>query len=748
MSFSIARSPRAKQSDQLLMARRLGHNQGMPKGAGPLRVSEGRARPNRRTPDRVGVALALTFCLLSLTLSPNTRPWPGIREPSTSPGLASPLDKDPGRFLRTGDAGPHLRVNPVEIGVNPLRGGSQGPAPMGLADYGVNSSLVPYSYNTTLFEGVASIQKLSAESPSGPELSFQLNAYLRLNETASSNSSSLNYWIQNALEIRIGTGAGGDGYYPELNVWNASAANSTLNAASIEGNGSFVPSQSSGLVFDSCAEGCEYRSGLHLPGNLSLRLESFELNGVPTLGFDYSIGVRWIRYDTVSFPEAGRMHLRDWGFYVSGATYNAWNLFEDVEWVYGGPEGGQTATDTGSLVNFTLLFWNGHNLQAPQATWNFGSDSGESVSNVTVVGSTSAGGIPDCRLTGGAGSLAIAYDTSEVGSLTVDPPASSGEIDVSGYGMQFVGGLANLTLVPGNYSVQLENSTVPPVSISLSANEVFYLDLRPGSRVNFLEIGLPPGTDWGISIDGFYNSTTGSDLSFFLPNATYAVNYSSVPGYDRAATDPGQVSLPQTGSVLVYWSPFLFSLPIAQSGLPSGTYWSIVIGSEVASGNGTELFVSVGNGSSPFVVRAPYEFLANPGEGTLNVTAGHAPLEYIEFSFRPTFVEGTIVPVDANLTIGGLNPEEVNGRFNDSVIPGTYEIVASALGYVPLQLTVEATAGNVTSVEIVLSRAPATVAIPQSAASLETLALLALGLGVATVVGSLALVARGRREKG
>jgi hypothetical protein len=597
-------------------------------------------------------------------------------------------------------------------GVNPLAYYTREPAPLGITDYGVNRTLVPYSYSTTEFVGSVSMGRLSVDSSSGGNgLSFQLNVWLLLYNASS--SAVYDYWVQNTIGVATASSHADDSWSINANLWNISAPGSTLTNAMIEGNGSLYSVSEGGgstAVYISCAPVCssgESFEGLTFPSTLSVRVVSFEVDGIPEVGLDYADGSGWIRYDTVLFPEDGAIHLADENFYVTGTGSGPTGLYQDAEWVYAGAGDGETQVDRGSVLNMSLEYWNGHNLQAPQAAWDFGSDTAESMSNVTLSPTPLAGGAPGSHMTDGAGSLGALYDGTNVGTLNITSFERNGTLSVNGASVPYVNGSALLTVMPGTYSLSLEDEPSEVANVTVPAGGVVSLVLHRLTTTTFVETGLPAGTHWSLTFGGVTNSTNTSSVSFNLENGTYNVQYAAIPGFVSSSANPTSVSIPASGPVQLVWKPYLFSVPFTESGLPAGTVWWINVSGTIVQGDGATLVAPAANGTDPYDAGSVYEFVADPAQGNLTVVGGGASPITVEFSYRPTFIAGSIDPTDATLTIDGL-PEPIakNGTFNDSVIPGTYTLVATAPGFANWTLAVNATAGNATNTVITLNEIP------------------------------------------
>ena len=60
--------------------------------------------------------------------------------------------------------------------------------------------------------------------------------------------------------------------------------------------------------------------------------------------------------------------------------------------------------------------------------------------------------------------------------------------------------------------------------------------------VSFIEIGLPPGTSWSVSLNGTPGKSTEDMINFTVVNGTYAYTIGPVSGYN-VATTTGEVNV-------------------------------------------------------------------------------------------------------------------------------------------------------------------------------------------------------------
>ncbi len=534
-------------------------------------------------------------------------------------------------------------------------------------------------------------------------------------------------------------------------VWNFSSPTAKFTSGEVSGNPASVLSGDTYYFIPACGPTFPGQcSTLSLPATITGRIVSSTSLGVPFVDYQYNIGAGWVTYDNVSFGHMAG--ATDRGFLVDGfsPTPIAPTVLYDAEWDWVGAGGGSASVDKQSDIDMSLDLWNGHNYQAVPSAWNFGSNTGETASNVSDLSENLSNSTPAAHLVSGAGTLGVLYNLSDVGFLNVTVPTLlPATLLVDGAAVAFRGGWVNLTLVPGPHSIYLRNYTNGSADVTVAPGLVTLANLSGAGLVTFTESGLPPGTPWGIDLNGTNVSGSSPTVALNLPNGTYSLTYLPVPGYYRAGTSPPSVTLPGTAQFTVEFAVFTYGVEFSESGLPDSTLWWADVGGTVINSTGTTLQVSVPNGSTPYEVGSAYEFLATPSNGTIRVSSGLASPVNVEFAYRPTFIVGTVAPTGAEVSIGGVVQPLSAGAFNDSVVPGTYSVLASAAGYTTESSTVTATAGNVTWANISLVANHSNTTPPPAAQSsgggisIETAALVIAGV-VVVVVAALVLISRKR----
>lgn len=623
---------------------------------------------------------------------------------------------------------------------------------MGIADFGVSgqgASAAGYEYATTAFQGQARVTSMSltVSGTSSRVAAFELNEvlYLQLNGT------NYSYWIQNGLhldasshEYTIG------GAY----VWNFSSAGARLATGELSGAAGSILGSDSYYYVPGCSAGYKWDcSTLSLPANLTGRVITGVSGGVPFVDYEYNIGLGWVTYDNVSFPHMNGAH--DAGFLVDGFAPTPYTsaAYYDAEWVWVGAGGGVIGVDQGSDILLTLDYWNGHNYQAIPNAWNFGSNTGERNSNVTEALGSSPPGVPGSVVTSGAGTLGMIYNASNVGFVNVSGPTKLPEtIRIDGLVTTFSGGWANLTLQAGTYSISLENYTNDVGEFTVTAGSTTFYSFNTAGELDFIESGLPTLTQWGVSVNGTLLTTLGPALVFYLPNGTYSVTYQPVPGFHLLVSLPQSVSLPGSTSIAVNFAQTTYPVAVVASGLPTSTPWSITVNGTTFDFTGAGTNLSLPNGSVAYTIGVAYRFVADPSNGTITVSNGLSSPVTIQFSLRTGTLAGAVSPSNATVAFNGTLENSPNGQFALSVLPGVYEVSASARGFVRQSEDVNVTPGNTSWTNFTLvptSGTPsnATSPTPSGATGISPAVAIALIAVVAIVGVSVVAIAVMRRRR-
>ena len=161
--------------------------------------------------------------------------------------------------------------------------------------------------------------------------------------------------------------------------------------------------------------------------------------------------------------------------------------------------------------------------------------------------------------------------------------------------------------------------------------------------VTFTEQGLPVGTSWSVLFNGTPGSAVveaglvGASINFSAPNGSYPFRLGGVPGWSTAAYG-GQLTV--AGSDLgrtVDWQPFTYAVRFLESGLPSGTNWSVDLQGVLHSSEGAAITFLEPNGSYAFVIGVPSGWVGEPTGGGTNVSGTPVSVT-VSFSTAPGFL--------------------------------------------------------------------------------------------------------------
>ena len=605
-----------------------------------------------------------------------------------------------------------LSSTPTEQ-VNPYRSYISEPAPIGIADYGLGNNGLPYNYTTSSFMGNVTLDSISmySSSTSSYNVTFQLN----VNMIFSYRSNFYDFWIQDVAYLNTSS--------RQItfidNIWNLTAPNANMYNSTVLGNGTIGSTGSksgpSQFYYDF--------SNSALPGNnvtlsngssFLLKVNAYlGPGGFPEVSFLYNDGFGWVIYDNAVFHFASNLNQIPY-FFVSGNSYNPANTYYDAELVIGGPGNASQSEDINSSILLMLEYYNGNNYQTVPNAFNFGSDTGETIYNA--IGDWTYGSVTGrvaAYVRSGSGSLGQLYNSSELSTLKITSNISNGALYIKAINStsgalnvtSFVGGQLNVTLFPGNYSIQIYNYSTGAFenygNVTLWAGKETLLP-NDTYEVKFLENGLPAGSFWYLNVSGISSGSISADqYSVYLHNGTYNfTTFTSDRNY-RAVNGSGVIVVNGTTlQIQVSFLPILFNISFVETGLPAGTEWSVTLNGKgtIKSISDTIVF-SVINGTYNFIIPKTADYAPNSSTGSVNVS-GNDTFQLEPFSLLYGYLTGKIKPAASVISVDGNLYKTENGSYNISLAPGNYSITVSAAGYVNYTTNITITSQNLTHLQI------------------------------------------------
>lgn len=144
-------------------------------------------------------------------------------------------------------------------------------------------------------------------------------------------------------------------------------------------------------------------------------------------------------------------------------------------------------------------------------------------------------------------------------------------------------------------------------------------------RMIFTETGLAAGTAWSVTFNGAMSHSTESSIVFYLTvpiNATYGFTVHPVTGYTMSLSS-GSVDYNGSNVVTnVVFTPIpakSYNIVFTQSGLPSGTSWSVQLGGTMQTSTSSSITFDPVNGTYSYTVSGVSGYRAGNYSGTIVV---------------------------------------------------------------------------------------------------------------------------------
>src|SRR5580658_7839980 len=193
--------------------------------------------------------------------------------------------------------------------------------------------------------------------------------------------------------------------------------------------------------------------------------------------------------------------------------------------------------------------------------------------------------------------------------------------------------------------------------------------------VTFTESGLPTGTSWSVTFGGVQNSSTASTLGFAVNSGTYGYDVNLAGYIATPASGHVTVSGASTGQAIAFAAGVTgnYRLIFTESGLPSGTTWSVTSGGVLNTSSTSTVGFTVVSGSYAYTIGVVSNYSSGPSNGSLTVN-GAGGSQAIAFSS----VGSTGVLSPGNGSPGG--PGGLSNTDWALIVLGVIAIVALAVG--------------------------------------------------------------------
>jgi hypothetical protein len=193
----------------------------------------------------------------------------------------------------------------------------------------------------------------------------------------------------------------------------------------------------------------------------------------------------------------------------------------------------------------------------------------------------------------------------------------------------------------------------------------------------------PPwfGGVWDVSLNGSLRDSYGNVITYVEPNGTYSwkllgsvYQYTPVPANGTIDVDGSSLT-----DSITYWgsSPTIYESEFTETGLPSGTSWSVSIDSTLPASNSASLLVPLISGTYSYVVVPTAGYSPNPSSGQIVVNGANPSAVPIVFSAlpMPTF-NATVITQPTTCTIEFDGRTVGSGSIQQNVAAGGHTITA------------------------------------------------------------------------
>lgn len=194
------------------------------------------------------------------------------------------------------------------------------------------------------------------------------------------------------------------------------------------------------------------------------------------------------------------------------------------------------------------------------------------------------------------------------------------------------------------------------------------------SAVDFVESGLPSGTAWSVNFDGGTQSSNTASMLFTVANSSYTYSIPSITGYN---IEPSSGTVIVSGSgvqVNITFKQVDFPIVFTESGLASGTSWSVNLSGTIVSSTTNTVTFSEMNGTYSYEIVPVSGYSVSMGSGTLASSGGYNV--YITFQQRlytATFTEKGLPPgYQWSATLGSFALTSDSNSIEFNVPNGTY----------------------------------------------------------------------------
>jgi len=233
------------------------------------------------------------------------------------------------------------------------------------------------------------------------------------------------------------------------------------------------------------------------------------------------------------------------------------------------------------------------------------------------------------------------------------------------------------------------------VNVAITFTQVKY-------SVTFTESGLPTGISWSVTLNGNTKTSTTSIISFTEPNGTYSFSIASINDY---SVSPSSGSITVNGfnmNLAITFTLVTYTVTFTESGLPSGTSWSVTLNEITKSSTTNTITFSIPNGTYSYSIGSVNGYTTSPSSGTITVNGANVN---IAVTFTPVY---TITFTENGLPTGTLWYVNLSNGQSFSSTTNTITFTEPNGSY---SYTIETPISGGTGIQYVLSQSTGTLTV-------------------------------------
>lgn len=209
--------------------------------------------------------------------------------------------------------------------------------------------------------------------------------------------------------------------------------------------------------------------------------------------------------------------------------------------------------------------------------------------------------------------------------------------------------------------------------------------------VSFVESGLPTGTTWSVTLEGTSQTSSSPEIDYEEPNGSYSYSVGTVDGYS-AEPSTGGITVAgtpvETSVTFTSTSETTYPVNFTESGLPSGTLWSVTLGSDSGSSTTPRVDFEEPNGSYSYAIAAVSGYSSIPSSGAVQVDGAGVSVS-VQFmattgtSYAVIFAEsGLATGTTWSITLNGQDLSSTTTSIDFAEVNGSHAyLVGGLVGY-------------------------------------------------------------------